>query len=154
VPAQVQEEASALRAAAISVAEPVYVAEGIAGAPPQVELWQPAQPALDQPDQTAPLPALEAPSEDGQATEPAGAPALPGTPRSRLLLALRHAVAQRDQATVAAVVQAGRRDAPGWDPTTELARRRATGRWRRWRRQPGFLRFLVRITHLRRVHGG
>jgi hypothetical protein len=38
VPAQVQEEASALRAAAISAAEPVYVAEGIAGAPPQVEL--------------------------------------------------------------------------------------------------------------------
>jgi hypothetical protein len=34
VPAQVQEEASALRAAAMSAAEPVYVAEGIVGAPP------------------------------------------------------------------------------------------------------------------------
>jgi hypothetical protein len=41
VPAQVQEEASALRAAALGAAEPVYVAEGIVGAPPQVELWQP-----------------------------------------------------------------------------------------------------------------
>ena len=51
VPAQVQEEASALRAAAMSAAEPVYVAEGIVGAPPQVELWRPNQQALDQPDQ-------------------------------------------------------------------------------------------------------
>src|SRR5215203_2081949 len=41
VPASIQEEASALRAAAISAAEPVYVAEGIVGAPPQVELWRP-----------------------------------------------------------------------------------------------------------------
>jgi hypothetical protein len=87
VPAQVQEEASALRAAALSAAEPVYVAEGIAGAPPQVELWQPDQHALDQPDQPAPLPALEAPSENRQAAEQA--PALPATPRPRILLALR-----------------------------------------------------------------
>jgi hypothetical protein len=152
VPAQVQEEASALRAAAMGAAEPVYVAEGIAGAPPQVELWRPQQPTLAQPDETAPLPALEAPSEDGQATEPA--PALPATPRPRLLLALRRAVAQRDQATVAAVVQAGRRDAPGWDPAAELHRLRAVRRWRRWRRQPGFVRFLVRVTHLGRVRRG
>jgi hypothetical protein len=34
-PAQVQEEASALRAAALNAAEPVYVAEGIVGAPPR-----------------------------------------------------------------------------------------------------------------------
>jgi hypothetical protein len=154
VPAQVQEEASALRAAAMTAAEPVYVAEGIAGAPPQVELWRPQQPTLDRPDQTAPLPALEAPSEDGQATEQAGAPALPATPRPRILLALRRAVADRDQATIAAVVQAGRRDAPGWDPTTELDRSRAVGRWRRWRRRPGFLRFLARVAHLGRVRHG
>jgi hypothetical protein len=154
VPAQVQEEASALRAAAMTAAEPVYVAEGIAGAPPQVELWRPQQPTLEQPDQTAPLPALEAPSDDGQATEPAGVPALPATPRPRLLLALRRAVAQRDQATITAVVQAGRRDAPGWDPTDELDRLRAVGRWRRWRRRPGFLRFLVRVAHLRQVRDG
>jgi hypothetical protein len=154
VPAQVQEEASALRAAAMTAAEPVYVAEGIAGAPPQVELWRPQQPTLDWPDQTAPLPALEAPSEDGQATEQAGAPALPATPRPRILLALRRAVADRDQATIAAVVQAGRRDAPGWDPTTELDRSRAVGRWRRWRRRPGFLRFLARVAHLGRVRHG
>jgi hypothetical protein len=38
MPAQVQEEASALRAAAMGAAEPVYVAQGIVGAPPQVEL--------------------------------------------------------------------------------------------------------------------
>jgi hypothetical protein len=153
VPASIQEEASALRAAAMTAAEPVYVAEGIAGAPPQVELWRPQQPTLDQPDQ-APLPALEAPGDDGQATEPIGAPALPATPRPRILLALRRAVAQRDQATVTAVVQAGRRDAPGWDPTDELTRLRPVGRWRRWRRQPGFLRFLVRVTHLGRVRHG
>jgi hypothetical protein len=154
VPAQVQEEASALRAVAMTAAEPVYVAEGIAGAPPQVELWRPQQATLDQPDQTAPLPALEAPSDDGQATEPAGAPALPATPRPRLLLALRRAVAQRDQATITAIIQVGRRDAPGWDPTAELDRLGAVGRWRRWRRQPGFLRVLVRVAHLGRVRHG
>jgi hypothetical protein len=152
IPAGVQEEASALRAAAMSVAEPVYVAEGIAGAPPQVELWRPQPQALGQPDQPALLPALEAPSEAGEVE--AGAPALPAMPRQRLLLALRLAVAQRDQATVAAVVQAGRRDAPGWDPAAELTRRRAVGRWRRWRRQPGFLRFLARVAHLGRVRHG
>jgi hypothetical protein len=154
VPAQVQEEASVLRAAAMTAAEPVYVAEGIAGAPPQVELWRPRQPTLEQPDQPAPLPALQAPSEDGKATEPAEAPALPATPRPRILLALRRAVAQRDQATIAAVVQAGRRDAPGWDPTAELDRRRAVRRWQRWRRRPAFLRFLVRVAHLGRVRHG
>jgi hypothetical protein len=154
VPASIQEEASALRAAAITAAEPVYVAEGIAGAPPQVELWRPQQPALDQPDQTAPLPALEAPSGAADAGDEAGAPALPALPRQRLLLALHHAVAQRDDATIAAVVQAGRRDAPGWDATAELQRLRAVGRWRRWRRQPGFLRFLARVVHLGRVCRG
>jgi hypothetical protein len=153
VPASVQEEASALRAAAMGAAEPVYVAEGIAGAPPQVELWRPQQPTLDQPDQTVPLPALEAPSEDGQATEQP-APALPATPRPRILLALRRAVAQGDDAAIAAVVQAGRRDAPGWDPTIELSGRRAVGRWRRWRRWPAFPRFLVRVAHLGRVRHG
>jgi hypothetical protein len=152
VPAQVQEEASALRAAAMGAAEPVYVAEGIAGAPPLVELWRPQQPTLAQPDQAAPLPALEAPSEDGQATEQV--PALPATPRPRLLLALRRAVAQRDEATIAGVVQAGRRDAPGWDPSAELNRLRAIRRWRRWRRQPRFPRFLVRVAHLGRGRRG
>jgi len=154
VPAQVQEEASALRAAAMRAAEPVYVAEGIAGTPPQVELWRTNDQLLEQPDQTAPLPALEAPSEDGEAAEQTGAPALPAMPRQRLLLALRRAVAQRDDATIAAIVHAGRRDAPGWDPTAELDRLRAVGRWRRWRRQPGFLRFLARVAHLRRVRHG
>src|SRR5215216_1527647 len=96
VPAQVQEEASALRAAALTAAEPVYVAEGILGAPPQVELWQPNQPALDQAD-PAPLLALAAPTEADEATEPV--PALPATPRPRILLALRQAVAARDEAT-------------------------------------------------------
>jgi hypothetical protein len=150
VPAQVQEEASALRATAMSAAEPVYVAESIVGAPPQVELWGPEQPTLHQPDQ-APLPALAAPSDDGQATEPAGVPVLPATPRPRILLALRRAVAARDQATIAAVIQTGQREQPNWDPSDELARRRALGRWRRWRRQPAFLRFLVRVAHLGRV---
>jgi hypothetical protein len=153
VPAQVQEEASALRAAALTAAEPVYVAEGIAGAPPQVELWRPQQPTLEQPDQTAPLPVLEAPSEDGQAAEQP-ASALPATPRPRILLALRRAVAQRDDTRIAAVVQAGRREAPGWDPTDELTRRRAVSRWRRWRRWPAFPRFLVRVAHLGRVRHG
>ncbi len=154
VPASIQEEASALRAAAMRAAEPVYVAEGIAGAPPQVELWRQSQPALGQPDQTAPLPALEAPQEAADAGDEAGAPALPALPRQRLLLALRRAVAQRDDATVAAVVQAGRREVPGWDAAAELTHRRAVGRWRRWRRQPGFLRFLVRVAHLGRVRHG
>jgi hypothetical protein len=151
VPAQVQEEASALRAAALGAAEPVYVAEGIVGTSPQVELWQPPQPALDRPDKTAPLLALAAPTDDGQDTEPVGAPALPATPRPRILLALRRAVAARDQATIAAVIQTGQREEPDWDPTEELQCLRAVGRWRRWRRQPGFLRSLARVTHLRRV---
>jgi hypothetical protein len=154
MPARVQEEASALRAAAMSAAEPVYVAEGIAGAPPQVELWRPHQPALDRPDETAPLPALEARQEAMAAEDEAGAPALPATPRQRILLALRQAVVQRNQATVAAVVQAGRRDAPGWDPTAELDRLHAVRRWRRWRRRPMFPQFLARIAHLGRVRGG
>jgi hypothetical protein len=154
VPAQVQEEASALRAAAMDAAEPVYVAEGIAGAPPQVELWRVDRHGLDQPDHTAPLPALEAPTAAAAAEDEAEGPALPAMPRQRLLLALRQAVAERDQATVAAVVQAGRRDAPGWDPAAELDRLRAVGRWRRWRRQPGFLRFLARVAHLGRVRHG
>jgi hypothetical protein len=153
MPAQVQEEASALRAAAMDATEPVYVAQGILGAPPQVELWRAVQQALDQPD-PAPLLALAAPSEDGQTTEPVEVPALPATPRPRILLALRRAVAGRDEATIAAVIQAGRREEPDWDPTDELARRRAVGRWRRWRRQPGFLRFLVRVAHLPGGRGG
>jgi hypothetical protein len=153
VPAQVQEEASALRATAMSAAEPVYVEQGIVGAPPQVELWQPHQPALDQPGQ-APLPALEAPSEADEPSEPAGVPTLPATPRPRILLALRRAVAARDQATIAAVIQTGQREQPDWDPGDELARLRAVGRWRRWRRRPSFPRWLARVTHLRRVRRG
>ena len=151
VPAQVQEEASALRAMAVSAAEPVYVAEGIVGAPPQVELWQPPQPALDQPEETAPLLALAAPTDGGQTTQPVQVPALPATPRPRILLALRQAVAARDQATIAAVIQAGRREQPDWDPTDELERLGAVGRWRRWRRRPSFPRWLARVTHLGRV---
>jgi hypothetical protein len=150
VPAQVQEEASALRAAAMDAAEPVYVAEGIVGAPPQVELWQPPQPALDQPD-PAPLLALAAPADDSQTTQPAGVPALPATPRPRILLALRQAVAARDEATIAAVIQIGQREEPDWDPTAELQRLRAIGRWRRWRRRPSFPRWLGRVAHLGQV---
>jgi hypothetical protein len=153
VPAQVQEEASALRATAMSAAEPVYVAEGIVGAPPQVELWRPNQPVLDQPDQ-APLPALEAPQEATAAAEQAEMPALPVLPRQRIMLALRQAIAQRDEVKVAAVVQAGQREEPDWDPTAELARLRAVGRWRRWRRRPSFPRWLARVTHLGRVRRG
>jgi len=154
VPAQVQEEASALRAMAMSVAEPVYVAERIVGTSPQVELWQPNPPALDQPDQPAPLLALAAPADDGQTTTPVGVPALPATPRSRILLALRRAVATRDQATIAAVIQTGRREEPDWDPTDKLQRLRAVGRWRRWRRRPSFPRWLARVAHLGRVRHG
>jgi hypothetical protein len=153
IPAEVQEEASALRAAALSAAEPVYVAEGIVGAPPQVELWQPPQPALDQPD-PAPLPALAAPSDNGQTTTPAGVPALPATPRPRILLALRRAVAARDQATIAAVIQTGQREQPSWDPTAELDGVQGIRRWRRWRRRPVFPRFLLKVTHLGRVRHG
>jgi hypothetical protein len=81
-------------------------------------------------------------------------PALPATPRPRILLALRQALAQRDQDLVAAVIHAGQREQPDWDPTSELQRLGAVGRWRRRRRQPGFLRFLVRVTHLPGVRGG
>jgi hypothetical protein len=154
VPAQVQEEASALRAAAMSAAEPVYVAESIVGAPPQVELWQSPQPALDQPDQPAPLLALAAPNDDSQTTQPVDVPALPATPRPRILLALRRAVAARDQATIAAIIQTGRREEPDWDPTAELQRLGAVGRWRRWRRRPSFPRWLARVAHLGRVRHG
>ena len=153
VSARVQEEASALRAAALSAAEPVYVAEGIVGAPPKVELWQPPQPALDQPDQ-APLLALAPPSEADEAAEPVGVPALPATPRPRILLALRRAVAARDEATIAAVIQTGRREEPDWDPSEELQRLGAVGRWRRWRRRPSFPRWLARVAHLGRVRHG
>jgi hypothetical protein len=138
----------------MTAAEPVYVAEGIAGAPPQVELWRPQQPTLGEPDQTAPLPALEAPNQADEAGDEVGGPALPVVPRQRLLLALRRAVAHRDDTRIAAVVQAGRREAPGWDPTAELTRGHAVGRWRRWRRQPSFLRLLTRVAHLRRVRHG
>jgi hypothetical protein len=150
VSASVQEEASALRAAALNATEPVYVAEGIVGAPPQVELWRPQQHALDQPGQPTSVAALEAPQE-AAAVEPAEAPALPSLPRQRILLALRQAVAQRNQATVAAVIQAGQREEPGWDPTAELDRLRAVRRWRRWRRRPVFPRFLARVAHLGRM---
>jgi hypothetical protein len=150
VPAQVQEEASALRVAAIDAAEPVYVAEGIVGAPPQVELWQPSRQALGQPE-PAPLLALAAPSNDGQATAPVGVPALPATPRPRILLALRRAVAARDEATIAAVIQTGQREEPDWDPTEELQHLGAVGRWRRW---PSFPRWLARVAHLGRVRSG
>jgi hypothetical protein len=153
VPAQVQEEASALRAAAMDAAEPVYVAEGIVGAPPQVELWQPNRQALAQPD-PAPLLALAAPSDDGQTTAPAEVPALPATPRPRILLALRRAVAARDQATIAAVIRTGQREQSDWDPSEELQRLRAVGRWRRWRRRPGFSRWLAQVAHLKRVRHG
>jgi hypothetical protein len=152
VPAQIQEEASALRAAAMGAVEPVYVAEGILGAPTQVELWQPTRQALDQPEQ-APLPALTA-SSDGQATEPVEVPALPATPRPRILLALRRAVAARDQATITAVIQAGRREEPDWDPSVQLQRLGAVGRWRRWRRRPSFPRWLARVAHLGGVGHG
>jgi len=150
MPAQIQEEASALRATAMSAAEPVYVTEGIIGASPQVELWQPTHQALGQPDR-APLLALAAPSDHGQATEPAQVPALPATPRPRILHALQRAVADRDQVTIAAVIQTGQREQPSWDPTAELQRLRAVGRWRRWRRRPSFPRWLAQVTHLRRV---
>jgi len=153
VPAQVQEEASALRAAALSAAEPVYVADGIVGAPPQVELWQPQQADLDQPD-PAPLLALAAPSDDGQTTQPEQVPALPATPRPRILLALRQAVAARDQPRIAAVIHTGQREQPDWDPTAELQRLGAVGRWRRWRRRPVFPRFLGRVAHLGQVRRG
>ena len=153
VPASIQEEASALRAAAISVAEPVYVTEGIVGAPPQVELWRPNRHGLDQPDQPL-VPALEAPQEATAAAEQAGAPALPGQPRQRILLALRQAVAHHNQALVAAIIQTGHREEPDWDPTAELDRLHAVGRWRRWRRRPSFPRWFARVTHLGRVRRG
>ena len=83
--------------------------------------------------------------------QPVGVPALPATPRPRILLALRQAVAARDQATIAAVIQTGRREQPDWDPTAELQRLGAIGRWRRWRRRPSFPRWLARVAHLGRV---
>jgi hypothetical protein len=153
VPATVQEEASALRAAAMSAAEPVYVAEGIVAAPPQVELWRSDQQVLDQPDQPMPIPALEAPQE-ATADEEEAAPALPALPRQRILLALRQAIAQHNQALGAAIIQAGQREQPAWDPTAELDRLQAVGRWRRWRRRPSFPRWLARVTHLGRVRHG
>jgi hypothetical protein len=154
VPASGQEEASALRAAALSAAEPVYVAESIVGAPPQVELWRPNQQVLDQPDQPMPIPALEAPQEATATADQAGAPALPALPRQRILLALRQAVAHHNQALVAAIIQAGHREEPHWDPAGELNRLQAVGRWRRWRRLPVFPRFFARVAHLGRVRRG
>jgi hypothetical protein len=101
-----------------------------------------------------PLLALTAPTNDDQTTAPAAAPALPATPRPRILLALRQAVATRDEATIAAVIQAGQREQPDWDPTAELDRPQGIRRWRRRRRRPVFPRFLLKVTHLGRVRGG
>jgi hypothetical protein len=153
VPASIQEEASALRAAALNAAEPVYVAGGIVGAPPLVELWRPPARTLDQPAQPVLVPALEAPSQAGD-TEEHQAPTLPALPRQRILLALHHAIAHHNQALIAAIIHVGQREEPSWDPTAELDRLQAVGRWRRWRRRPAFLRFLVRVTHLGRVRDG
>jgi hypothetical protein len=100
-----------------------------------------------------PIPALEAPRE-AAAAEQAGVPALPALPRQRILLALRQAVAHHNQALVAAIIQAGHREQPDWDPTVELDRLHAVGRWRRWRRWPSFPRFIARVAHLERVRRG
>jgi hypothetical protein len=81
-------------------------------------------------------------------------PALPATPRPRILLALQRAVAARDEATIAAVLQAGQREQPSWDPTAELDRVQDIRRWRRWRRRPVFPRFLLKVTHLGRMRHG
>jgi hypothetical protein len=81
-------------------------------------------------------------------------PALPATPRPRILLALRRAVATRDQTTIAAVIHIGQREQPDWDPTAELHRLRAVGRWRRWRRHPRFPRWLARVAHLGQLRRG
>ena len=90
-----------------------------------------AQPAGPRPARpAAPMPALEAPRRPRPATEPAATPALPALPRQRILLALRQAIAHHDQALVAAIVQAGQREQPGWDPTAELDRLQAVRRWR------------------------
>jgi len=75
-------------------------------------------------------------------------------PRQRILLALRQAIAERDEVRIVGLVEAGRREAPGWDATAELNRLRALRRWRRWRRRPAFVGFLVRVAHLGRVRGG
>ena len=99
------------------------------------------------------MPALEAPKQ-AAADKEAEAPALPALPRQRILLALRQAVAHHNQALVAAIIQAGHREEPDWDPTVELEYLHAVGRWRRWRRRPSFPRFLARVTHLRRVRRG
>jgi hypothetical protein len=99
--------------------------------------WPPNHQALGQPEQ-APLLALASSSDDGRTTEPAGVPALPATPRPRILLALQRAVAARDEATIAAVLQVGQREQPSWDPTAELDRPQGIRRWRRWRRRPVF----------------
>ena len=119
VPAQVQEEASALRAAAMSAAEPVYVAEGIVGAPPQVELWRPNQHALDQPDQPTPLPALEAPQEARPTRRQRRRPCRP-CPASASCSPSARPSPHHNQAPVAAIIQAGQREEPDWDPTAEL----------------------------------
>jgi hypothetical protein len=101
-----------------------------------------------------PIPALEAPQEATATAEQAGAPALPALPRQRILLALRQAIAHHGQALVAAIIHAGQREEPDWDPTTELDRFHAVGRWRRWRRRPSFPRWFARVAHLGRVRHG
>jgi hypothetical protein len=97
---------------------------------------------------------LAAPSDDDQDREPEGVPALPALPRQRILLALHQAIAHHNQTLVAAIVQAGQREQPSWDPSADLDRLQPVRRWRRWRRQPMFPRFLARIAHLRRARRG
>ena len=75
-------------------------------------------PALDQPD-PAPLLALAAPSDDGQATEPAEVPCPP--PRAPHPARPPPGPRPPRPGPVAAVIQAGQREQPDWDPTTELA---------------------------------
>jgi hypothetical protein len=104
-----------------------------------------------------PIPALEAPQEATATAAQAGVPALPALPalpRQRILLALRQAIAHHNQALVAAIIQAGQREEPDWDPTTDLDHLRTIRRWRRWRRRPSFPRFFARVAHLGRVHRG
>jgi hypothetical protein len=101
-----------------------------------------------------PIPALEAPREAAAAAEQVVAPALPALPRQRILLALRQAVAHHDQTLIAAIIQAGQREEPDWDPTAELDRLHAVGRWRRWRRRPSFPRWFARVAHLGRMRRG
>src|SRR5215216_1061795 len=90
----------------------VFMAERPRVDPNQVRQLNPGEAFLIQGGRAVKLSVLQAPV-------PASVQDRKSTPRPRILLALRRAVATRDEATIAAIIHTGQREQPDWDPTEE-----------------------------------